>query len=158
MASCNPAPTLFTGQLSELKPVLLNALPDIADAGFQQIVGEMLYLAYTTCPDITYHAMALSQYSAKPTWALMLAAKCVLHYLISTRDYTLCFGGPHDDESPLAGYMQCISCSDADWVSTTNDQKSVSSYCFFYLGCLISWAMIKQKSLQHPPLSPSTML
>lgn len=77
MSDCATSLVPFTTQLADLKPAPPNALPEISDANlqgnYQRLVGELLYLAYSTRGDITYHAMALSQYSTKPTRALMLA-------------------------------------------------------------------------------------
>ena len=59
-----------------------NSLPDISDADlttkYQRIVGCLLYLAVSTRPDISYYAMWLGQYNAKPTRAHFLVAKHVL--------------------------------------------------------------------------------
>jgi Reverse transcriptase (RNA-dependent DNA polymerase) len=59
-----------------------SALPNISDANlitkYQQLVGCLMYLGVTTCPDIAYYAMLLGQFSSKPTHLHMLAVKHVL--------------------------------------------------------------------------------
>jgi len=40
--------------------------------------------------------------------------------------------------------MKIFSCADADWASDSCDRRSISSYCFFFNGSLISWSSVKQ--------------
>ncbi|ESK88541.1 retrovirus-related pol polyprotein from transposon tnt 1-94 [Moniliophthora roreri MCA 2997] len=44
---------------------------------YMKIIGLLLYIAISTCPDISYAVMALSQFNSKPTKAHLLAAKGV---------------------------------------------------------------------------------
>ena len=43
--------------------------------------------------------------------------------------------------------MQNVGCSDVDWVSDTSDRKSISGYSFYFEGSLVSWLVVKQKSI-----------
>ena len=43
--------------------------------------------------------------------------------------------------------MGCSETSDADWASDASDRKSISGYSFFFLGLLVSWSTVKQKSI-----------
>jgi hypothetical protein len=107
-----------------------------------------MYLAIATRPDITYYAMWLGHFSAKPTHSHMLIAKHVLCYLGSTKLLALSLGiSSLVAPGTLRGYMQNMGCSDADWASDTLDQKSISGYSFYFQGFLISWSSVKQKSI-----------
>ena len=100
------------------------------------------------CPDLSYYAMWLGQFNAKPTRAHFLAAKHVLRYLAGTQTFALCLGTPFSPApSSLQGFMQSVGCSDADWASDSVDRKSISGYLFYFLGSLVSWSAVKQKSI-----------
>ena len=43
--------------------------------------------------------------------------------------------------------MQNVGCSDADWASDVIDRKSISGYCSYFEGSLVSWLAVKQKSI-----------
>jgi hypothetical protein len=133
-------------------PAPSNSLPNISDtdltAKYQQIVGCLLYLAVSTCPDISYYAMWLGQFNSKPSHAHFLAAKHVLRYLAGTRTLALRLGSPSSSiPSTLTTFMQNVGCSDADWASDAFDRKSISGYSFYFEGSLVSWSAVKQKSI-----------
>jgi hypothetical protein len=135
-----------------MSPAPANALPDVSDVDlipkYQCLVGCLLYLAIATRPDLSYYAMWLGQFNAKPTRAHFLAAKHVLRYLAGTRTFALCLGTPFSPvPSSLQGFMQSVGCSDADWASDSVDRKSISGYSFYFLGSLVSWSAVKQKSI-----------
>ena len=105
-----------------------------------------MYLAICTRPNIAYAAMALRQFNAKPTRAHLLAAKGVLQYLAGTLNYGLKYAVPTSSIPPtVAPFTQACALTDADWASDENDRKSISGYCFYMHGCLISWSAQKQK-------------
>jgi len=152
LTTCKTAITPFPSKHLDLPPAPLNAVPDVSDAElipkYQRLVGCLLYLAITTRPDISYYAMWLGQYNAKPNRSHFLLAKHILRYLAGTKTLALSFGAPSSSlPSSLAGYMQNVGCSDADWASDSMDRKSISGYSFFFEGSLVSWSAVKQKSI-----------
>ena len=59
----------------------------------------------------------------------------------------LCLGSPSSHiPSMLHGFMQNVSCSDANWASDAVDRKSISGYSFYFEGSLVLWLAVKQKS------------
>ena len=109
-------------------------------------MGSFIYLAICTQLDIAYAAMALGQYNAMPTHAHLLAVKGVLRYLAGTMDYGLCFTVPPPDIPPsVLPYIQNCALTNADWASDETDRKSISGYCSYHLGALVSWSAQKQK-------------
>ena len=90
--------------------------------------------------------MALGQFNANPTHAHLLAAKGVLRYLAGTLEYGLEYTAP-TSSIPLtvAPHVQGCALTDANWASDEMDRKSVSGYCFYHYGCLVSWSSQKQK-------------
>ena len=90
--------------------------------------------------------MWLGQHNSKPTRAHFLAAKHVLCYLSGTASLALRFGSPSALlRDTIAGYIQNVGCSDADWASDAVDRKSILGYSFFFEGSLVSWSATKQK-------------
>ena len=152
LSSCKPASTPFPSNLMDLTTAPSNSLPDLSDADlipkYQRIVGCLLYLAIATRPDISYYAMWLGRFNAKPSRRHFLAAKHVLRYLSGTRNLALSLGSPSPHvPTTLRGYLQNVGCSDADWASDAVDRKSISGYSFYFEGSLVSWSAVKQKSI-----------
>jgi hypothetical protein len=150
MLDCMPLSIPLSQHLHKLPPAPLNSIPDVQDdeiiVNYQCLVGSLTYIAICTRPDIAYAAMALGQFNANPTRAHLLAVKGVLRYLAGTLDYGLEYAVP-TSSIPLAvtPFSQGCALTDADWASDENDRKSVSGYCFYLHGCLISWSAQKQK-------------
>ena len=134
LSNCTTASTSMV-----IKPYLLppsqTTLPEIEDDDvkplFQKLVGSLIYLTISTCPDISYAAMALGQFNANPTWAHLVAGKCILRYIAGTLDLALEFnfdGGAVP--ASIGGFICNCIVSNADWASDKTDQKSISGYCF----------------------------
>ena len=150
MISCRPASTPLAS--TPLAVVSANSLPDVSDAElkakYQRLVGCLLYLAVSTRPDIAFASMWLGQFSANPSRLHFLAAKHVLRYLAGTRSLALSYGVPHPSTpSTLRGFMHNLGCSDADWASDTTHRRSISGFCFFFQGSLVSWSAVKQRTI-----------
>ncbi|KAG6327762.1 hypothetical protein ID866_11328 [Astraeus odoratus] len=114
-------------------------LPNTLDLAtiFPKLVGELLYLAVCTCPDISNTVLCLTQHLSCPTPRLLAAAKHLLRYLAGTTNLRLHYG-PSSSSSELYGY------SDADWATSPEDWISVSSYCWYFYGGVVSHASKKQ--------------
>ena len=102
---------------------------------YKRLVGKLNYLIVTR-PDIAYSVSVLSQYLSSPTishWAAIEHILCCLK------------------EAPGRGILYKkhkhtrIECfSDADWAGSKEDWRSISGYCVFVGGNLISWKSKKQ--------------
>lgn len=150
MLDCTPTNTPLSQPLHKLPTPSSNSLHNIKDddikINFQRLVGSFIYLAICTRPDIAYAAMALGQYNANPTRAHLLTAKGVLRYLAGTLDYGLRFTVPPlDIPSSVSPFIQNCALTNTDWASDETDRKSISGYCFYHLGALVSWSSQKQK-------------
>jgi len=104
---------------------------------YPKIIGELLYLSLCTRPDIAHAVQRLSQFISRPTPRLYAAAKCILCYLAGTMNHRLHYGDP-TRTSDLHGF------SDADWASCPEDQISVTGYCWFFHGGVVSHISKKQ--------------
>ena len=143
LSSCRTVSTPFPSNYSDLPSAPPLSLPSISDADlvpqYQWLVGCLLYLAISTCPDISFYAMWLGQFNATPTRVHLLLAKHVLRYLAGTCTLALSLGAPSSRiPSTLSGYVQNVGCADADWASDTIDRKSIRATRTFFrdLSCL----------------------
>ncbi|XP_033212120.1 secreted RxLR effector protein 161-like [Belonocnema kinseyi] len=88
---------------------------------YQSLIGFLMYLAFSTRPDIAYAVSSLSQFNQNPGKAYWLSAKRVLRYLKGTRNCGLNFRRKGDE---LFGYV------DADWGAGLDDRRSYTGYVF----------------------------
>ena len=136
---------------SNLPPCSPNACSEIPDdkilVSYQRLVGSLTYLAICTRPDIAYAAMALGQFNASPTRSHLACAKGVLRYLAGTVHICLQFPSPSFRHSSRSQLPSTCGFSDADWASDEKDRKSISGYCFYFLGSLVSWSSRKQRTV-----------
>ncbi|KAJ2914303.1 hypothetical protein MD484_g6105, partial [Candolleomyces efflorescens] len=156
LLECKPRRIPLDGPVHDIISMVLEptALPGgMTDeevlAMYQKIVGIVTYVASTLRSDLAHVAMALGQFSSRPTRQLLLAAKGVLRYLAGTRDFCLVYPAPRpasDVDNPAPRPSVC-GMSDADWATDASDRKSVSGYCFFYNDCLVSWSAVKQRTV-----------
>lgn len=137
MTSCNPVslpmdPNFPFGRPTDVFP----HVPDLPTE-YCKLIGELLYLAMYTCPDIALSVMRLSQYNTSPEPKHYAAAKHVLHYLCGTITMHAHYGGAGINPA-LHGF------SDSDWASCPEDQVSISGYIWFFNGGPVSHSAKKQ--------------
>ena len=105
---------------------------------YQSIIGALQYLAHTK-PDISYAVNKLSQFLHAPTTAHWVACKRILHYIKGTLTYGLSFRP--------ATVFNLEGFSDADWATNLDYHKSMSGFCVFLGGNLITWSSKKQNAV-----------
>jgi hypothetical protein len=102
------------------------------------LVGELLYLACTTRPDLSHSVGVLSRFVENPGKKHWEACKRVLRYLSGTRDVGLTFRGHSETAYQIEAY------SDADWGRDLHGRKSVYGYHVAIHGCPVAWVSKKQ--------------
>jgi hypothetical protein len=112
--------------------------PDLRHA-YLKLVGELIYLAVNTRPNISYIINALAQHNAHPELHHLAAAKRVLRYLAGTINLRMYYEHNGTDEG-LHAYV------DASWANEAGRQ-SVTGYTWYYAGCLISHVSKKQATV-----------
>ena len=115
----------------------LKANPDdvIDREKFQRLVGKLIYLSHTR-PDIAFAVSLLSQFMHSPGQIHFDAAYRVLKYLKGSPGQGLMFRKRNN--------LQVEVYTDADWAGNTNDRRSISGYCTFVGGNLVTWRSKKQ--------------
>lgn len=108
---------------------------------YQSLIGNLLYLARTTRPDIQFAVNQLSQFNQRPTALHLKYVKQVIQYLLNTKKLKFYFIKSNSNNNKLVAY------SDADFANNTEDRKSISGVVIYYNNNLISWSAVKQKSI-----------
>ncbi|XP_058009432.1 secreted RxLR effector protein 161-like [Hevea brasiliensis] len=99
------------------------------------VVGSLMYAQVCTRPDIAFAISVHGSYLSNPGWSHWKAAKKVMRYLQSTKNYMLIY--------KRSGNLEVIRYSDYDFASCVDDRKSTSGYIFMMSGGAISWKSAK---------------
>ena len=105
---------------------------------YRSIVGELMYIAIGTRPDIMYAVSHLSRFGANPGQMHWNALKHLLRYLKGTIDIKLVYY-----EGPMTIDAYC----DADYAGDVDTRRSRSGFVFMMGGAPISWESRLQKSV-----------
>ncbi|KAK6124979.1 hypothetical protein DH2020_041253 [Rehmannia glutinosa] len=132
LLECKPASTPFPQGL-KLTGRQGTPLPD--SNVYRRLVGRLLYLNMSR-PDVTHAIQQLSQFINDPYSAHWDAAIHVLRYLKGTPSKGL-FYAAHNS------YDFEAFC-DADWAACPDSRRSLTGYCVFFGGALVSWKTKKQ--------------
>jgi hypothetical protein len=142
MANCNPvASPLEPGikYTKEMCPKTTEERSEMAGEPYLNLLGELIYVAYATRPDIAAAVGILAQFATNPGKQHWLGLKRILRYLKGTITYALTYtssGGGKGRE--ITGY------SDSDYANDTDDRKSRTGWVFVQNGAAISWKSQKQ--------------
>jgi len=139
LSDCHPVHLPMDPNYLLLKDEDAAKLTPISDLStvYPKIIGKLLYLSLCTRLDIAHAVQRLSQFISHPTPRLYATAKCILRYLAGTVNYRLHYGDP-THTSDLHGF------SNVDWASCPEDRISVTGYCWFFHGGVVSHISKKQ--------------
>ena len=138
LESCNPTFTPLDHSLP-----LLKAEPESPRADgtlYKELTGSLNHLAICTRPDTSLSVSKLSQFNQDPTITHHNAARRILKYAISTKHYSIKYGG-------INKLLQIDGYADADWGSNLVDRKSTTGFIFMMNGGPISWKSGKQTTV-----------
>ena len=108
---------------------------------YQKLVGKLIYLTMTR-PDIAYAVHCLSQHMHAPLQSHFNLGLRVLRYL------KLAPGSGIGFSKSQTGY-NVVAYSDSDWAKCPITRRSISGYCVFVNGNLVSWKSKKQATLSR---------
>ncbi|GJR81759.1 ribonuclease H-like domain-containing protein [Tanacetum coccineum] len=111
-------------------------LDNITD--YQKLMGKLIYLTNTR-PDISYDVHCLSQFMHSSFKSHLKIAFKILRYLKGCHGLSI-----HIVKN---SGMSLNPFSDADWAKCVVTKKSVTGYCVFLNGSLVSWKIKKQNTL-----------
>lgn len=102
---------------------------------YQSLVGKLIYLIHTT-PNIGFSVSLASRYMSNPTETDMKNVNRILQYLKGTPDRGLYF--QKNSNKGIKVYI------DSNWARCLYDMKSITGYCTFVSGNLVTWRSKKQ--------------
>lgn len=94
---------------ADYKKLPCDELDQLTKLPYRSLVGCLLYLSISTCPDITYAVQQLSQFLDCYTYAHWNAALRVVRYLSGTRNHKLQLGGTNP--------ITLLGFTDSDWAN-----------------------------------------
>lgn len=109
---------------------------------YRQLIGSLMYLMIGSRPDISFSLNYFSRFQDKATDECYSHLKRILRYL-KQNNYQLVFTDcdKKDEKEIACGYV------DADWGSDKEDRKSITGYCFYVFGNLVTWRTKKQATV-----------
>ncbi|XP_038885577.1 secreted RxLR effector protein 161-like [Benincasa hispida] len=113
----------------------MNSRVSINKKRYQWLVGKLIYLPHTR-PDISYAVSVVSQFMQAPYEEHMTAVERISRYLKTALGKGLMF--KKSDKRCIEAY------TDSDWAGCVVDRKSMSGYCTFVWGNLVTWRSKKQ--------------
>jgi hypothetical protein len=109
---------------------------------YRQLVGKLMYPMVGSRPDLAFSLSILGRYAAAPNTLHMALAKRVLAYVKGTINLSIHYKGSLTKGSTptLLGYV------DSDYANA-EDRKSITGFCFYLSGNLISWCSKRQTTV-----------
>jgi len=126
-------------QCTDYKKLSREELDQITKLPYRSLVGCLLYLSISMCPDITYSVQQLSQFLDCYTYAHWNAALQVVRYLSGMHDHKLHLGG----SNPIS----LLGFTDSDWANCLDTRQSVGGHAYTLGLGVISWQARKQKTI-----------
>ncbi|KAE9323261.1 hypothetical protein PF008_g17414 [Phytophthora fragariae] len=106
---------------------------------YRSLVGNLMYLACGTRPDVSVAVAKLSRFLENPGEKHWDAGIKVVRYLLKTKDVRIVYDG-------LLG-TQLEAYSDADWAGNRDDRRSVSGMLLMLCGAPVVWRSTFQKTV-----------
>ncbi|XP_071728540.1 uncharacterized mitochondrial protein AtMg00810-like [Rutidosis leptorrhynchoides] len=135
LLNCKPIYTPIEPNLKFNNDDDLNDLPLKNITEYQRLIEKLIYLTLTI-PDISYSVHVLSQFMHAPKVSHLKCALRVLRYLKSAPGKGICIR--KGDDTDLMCYV------DSDWGTRIVAMKSVTGYCLFLNGSILTWKSKKQ--------------
>ncbi|KAE8668707.1 Prenyltransferase family protein isoform 2 [Hibiscus syriacus] len=132
MLDCKPVKTLMEPGLKFCKDRTGNP---INKETYQRLVGKLIYLSLTR-PDISYSVSIINQHMSDPREEHLEAVNRILRFLKFTSEAGLIFRKNQDKTVKVY--------TDASWGGELTDRRSVSGYCAYVWGNLVTWRSKKQ--------------
>lgn len=106
---------------------------------YRSLIGALLYLSVNARPDLSLSVGLLGRKVSQPNNMDWSAAKRILQYLNTTKDWKLRYGSK--DNWKLVGY------TDSDWAGDRQTRRSTTGFVFFYGDGAVSWMSKAQGSV-----------
>jgi len=123
---------------SDLDSLPILDTPDkIVVHAYAALIGELLYIAISTVPQLSYSMSSLARYMSKATPAHLTYAKVVLPYLIGIKKRQLIWCGQRVSLPHILGEIWAFV--DSSWADDKNNRRSSMAYDLFVNSATFSW-------------------
>jgi hypothetical protein len=112
--------------------------PLLDSTKYARLIGELIYVAINTRPDISRSVNSLAKFISCATEAHWQAALGVLRYLARTTDLGIHY---QRSEIPLHGYC------DSDFAADVDTRRSTTAFVFNLHGGAVAWGSLTQKTV-----------
>jgi hypothetical protein len=102
---------------------------------YRRLVGKLTYLTITR-PDISYAVSVVSQFLEAPRVSHWKVVTRIVRYLKRAHRLRILYR-PN-------GHLRIEGFNDVDWASSSSDRRSITGYCTFLGGNLVTWKSKKQ--------------
>jgi hypothetical protein len=119
-------------------------------SAFCMLVGELMYIAINTRPEISYAVNQCSRYMTKATKAHYEVLKHILRYLAGVKHLRLTWCASAALKKGFK-FFQIYSFADTSWADDKNSRKSTCCYLVFVHNAVFSW-----RSFMSPIVAMST--
>ena len=106
---------------------------------YQGMTGCIIFSMVETKPDISFATSVASRFAKNPGYQHIKALKTIFHYLKSSRDQGISYGG--QDKLLVERY------SESDWAGDKDSRKSTSGFIFMLNRGPVSWCSKKQPTV-----------
>jgi len=139
---------------SDLDSLPVLDMPDeIVVHAYAARIGEILYIAINTVPQLSYSMSSFTRYMSNATPAYLTYAKAVLHYLIGIKRRQLTWCGQRVSLPHILGKM--LAFVDSSWADDKNHRRSSMAYYMFVNNATFSWRATRSSSL---PMFETTLV
>ena len=111
---------------------------------FRSMIGSLAFASVTVRWDIAYSVSVLSRYLMKPNRKVISAARRVIQYLMTTRDFKIRWTTEKDQMS-VDRRNKLWGAADASYASDAITRRSHGGYMLFLNGGCVSWKSGLQK-------------
>ncbi len=127
---------------TDLSPKKKNEEPlDMIKYPYRRALGQILYIANTTHPDLSNAARELGAASCAPTMRHWRSLQHVLRYMHTNPEYGLVFPKTPTKVNTLKGF------SDADFAGNEESRKSCTGYVIKLRSAIIAWVSRVQRTV-----------
>ena len=114
---------------------------------YQQYIGELMFAAIATRPDIMIAVSQLSSYNSNPCQRHLAAAKHVLRYLKGTINLGIVYKRQSKLKSPRGFWSNEVGLSDADWGRDLDSRRSTTGFVVLLNDAVVVWKSCKQPTV-----------
>src|SRR5271156_2766634 len=114
---------------------------------YQQYIGELMFAAIATHPDIMYAASQLSSFNSNSCQRHLAVAKHVLRYLKGTIVFGIIYNRQKTTSGPRGFWSNKVGYSDADWGRDLESRRSTTGVVVLLNGVVVVWRSCKQSTV-----------